>query len=224
SCCLLWDTQMEYTRLLTKYFKESYEACGGNIIAEDTFIGGTRDYGSNITRIKKLSPQPEMIYIAAGPDDIGHIVEQFRKAGVNQPIFGGDSYDTPAITNISEKLCTGIYYTTHFLADRDNTRTKKAQLFIDRYTKEYGSPPDGFAALGYDTTMLAADAIKRADSEEPCKILQALKGTRAFIGVSGRIIYRNNQQIPDKNVSVVAIIEGERILVDNLMPEKIPLP
>jgi hypothetical protein len=35
--------------------------------------------------------------VSAGPDDIGRLVKQLREAGINQPIVGGDSYDTPSL-------------------------------------------------------------------------------------------------------------------------------
>ena len=48
------------------------------------------------------------------------------------------------------------------------------QKFYEDYKAAYGTPPENaFAALGYDTLGLIADAIKRAGSEDPKAIRDA---------------------------------------------------
>jgi ABC-type branched-subunit amino acid transport system substrate-binding protein len=46
---------------------------------------------------------------------------------------------------------------------------------------------NAFAALGYDTLGLIADAIQRAGSADPAKIRDALAATKCYQGVTGSI-------------------------------------
>src|SRR5262245_34356956 len=92
---LLFDETTDYTVLLARYFKERYLQLGGQIVGEDTYAAGATDFSVQIAKIKDLGSPPDMLYVASGPDDIGPLVKQLRDAGVDQPVFGGDGYDTP---------------------------------------------------------------------------------------------------------------------------------
>jgi ABC-type branched-subunit amino acid transport system substrate-binding protein len=58
-----------------------------------------------------------------------------------------------------------VYFTTH--AWFGTGATPEARAFADAYTNAYGKPPaNGFAALGYDATMIMQmDASQRAALE-----------------------------------------------------------
>ena len=59
--------------------------------------------------------------------------------------------------------------------------TDAIKKFYTDYKAAYGTDPENaFAALGYDTVGLIADAIKRAGSEDPAKIRDALAATKDY--------------------------------------------
>jgi len=221
---LLVDEDMEYTRLLAAYFKARYTELGGAILLEDSFTGGRANFSAQIAALKGLNPAPELLYIASGPDEIGTIVKQFRDAGITQPIFGGDAYDTPELVRIAGAETSEVYFTTHALLDED-TGTERARAFIAAYRTEYGvEPENAFAALGYDTVMLLADAIDRAGSDDSEAILQALQATKDWEGVTGSISYEQGSRIPTKGVTIVSVVNGTFTYSETVMPEKVPAP
>ena len=221
---LLIDEEMEYTRLLGKYFKERYAELGGEILLEDTYKGGTENFSAQIDALKELDQIPDMLYISSGPDDIGVIIKQFREKGIYQPIFGGDAYDTPELTKIAGENASNVYFTTHALIDEENG-TARSKEFIYAYKSEYGIVPENaFAALGYDTVMLLADAIKRAESDDPRSILTALQNTKDLEGIAGNISYENGSRIPKKGVTIVSIVNGTFTFLETVIPKKVPSP
>jgi branched-chain amino acid transport system substrate-binding protein len=224
TAALLFDSQMEYTVLLQKYFTESYEELGGQVVLQDTYEGGTKDYSIQIDHIKALNKMPDLLYIAAGPDDIGTIVKQFRELDLNVPIFGGDAYDTPRLAEIAGKYANDVYFTTHVFLD-ENSSIEVVKQFVSAYKKEYGKlPENSFAALGYDTLMLAADAIQRAGSEDANSIIIALLNINNLQLVTGSISFKNGSRIPQKSVSVVSVKEGRVALEAVVMPLEVPSP
>jgi ABC-type branched-subunit amino acid transport system substrate-binding protein len=112
-----------------------------------------------VTKITRPKSQlkawtPDIIYISAGPDEIGTIVKQFRDAGIDKPIVGGDGYDTPLLIEIAGASADNVYFTTHSLMDAD-LGTDPVKNFIKAYEAEYKNPPENaFAGLGYDTIKL----------------------------------------------------------------------
>ena len=136
------------------------------IVARDDYKTGDKTFTAQITKLKASSPMPDVLYVSAMPDEIGLIVKQMRQAGVTQPIVGGDGYDTPLLIQVGGEASNDVYFTTHAYMAEDSTPA--IQKFYKDYQAAYGTPPENaFAALGYDTLGLIADAIKRAGSEDP---------------------------------------------------------
>jgi branched-chain amino acid transport system substrate-binding protein len=224
SVYLLTDQGMEYTKLLSKYFKERYTELGGQAILEDSYQTGDKDFSAQITRLKGASTQPDFLYIAAGPDDIGTIVKQFRDSGIDKAIMGGDGYDTPLLVQIPGKGATNVYFTTHSLMD-PNLGTDPIKKFISAYTAEYNTPPENaFAALGYDTMKLIADAISRAKSTDPKAIRDALAATKDFPGITGKLTFLPGSRVPQKGVAIILVTDQKLTLAAEVVPAKIPAP
>src|ERR671938_1197234 len=182
---LLWDKGVEYTTLLAGYFKSRFTDLGGNIVLEDQYDDKATDFSAQITKIKALSPQPNFYYIAAMPYNVGPVVKQFRDAGLTAPIVGGDGYDTPDILTVAGATAENVYFTTHALMDTSGG-TEGIKKFIAAYKAEYGHDPENaFAALGYDTMYLFADALKRAGGTDTAALTQAIKATKDFPGITG---------------------------------------
>src|SRR5262249_57605798 len=121
--------------------------------------------------------------------DRGRVVKQVGAAGVNEPIVGGDGYDTPLLLKIAGVAAHDVYFTTHALFDSAQA-TPLQKEFIDAYRARFGAPPENsFAGLGYDAVNLLATAIARAGSAKQRAIPGALEATGGFSGVTGTITF-----------------------------------
>ena len=211
TCALLVDGEMEYARLLAGYFRERYQALGGEI-AFEAFLNGP-DNEALVQAIGEASP--DMIYLAAGPDLAAEVVGEVRAAGIEVPVFGGDSLDSPELRRVG----TGrIVFSAHALLDENSSRSGP---FVRAYDGLYGQPPENaFAALGYDAVMLLAEAMDRAGSEDPEAIREALQKTTGFEGVTGDISYEGGRRIPKKGVTMISLKDG----VIESSPVVIPSP
>jgi branched-chain amino acid transport system substrate-binding protein len=220
---LLLDKGVEYTTLLAGYFKARYTELGGTIALEDQYDDKATDFSAQIAKIKALPTQPDFYYVAAMPYNVGPVVKQFRDAGLTGPIIGGDGYDTPDLVSVAGKAAENVFFTTHALMDTTGG-TEGIKKFIAAYNKEYGHDPENaFAALGYDSMYLLADALKRAGSTDAAAIQAALKATKDFPGITGKISF-GDSNVPQKGVTVIAIKDGKFTLGAELVPEKVPAP
>lgn len=224
SACILTQSDMEYTLLLSKYFKERFSEQGGIIIAEDAFVSSVDDYTGIIKKIKLLQPTPDMLYISAGPDKIGGVVRQLRTAKIEMPIMGGDSYDSPLLLKTAVDFADEIYFTTHCLLDEKHG-AEIVKKFIAAYRENFSNEiPNAFSALGYDTVNLIANAIKTANSAAPKDVRDSLQKTKNLNGITGEISYHNGEAIPHKSVAIVKISNGKLSKAARLTPQKIPKP
>jgi len=221
---LLWDKGVEYTTLLGAYFKSRFTEAGGTIVLEDSYDDKATDFSAQIAKMKALSPAPDFYYIAAMPYNVGPLVKQMRDAGVTGPVVGGDGYDTPDLISVAGTASDNVFFTTHALMDATGG-TDKIKAFMAAYAKEYGHDPENaFAALGYDTVYLLADAIKRAGSMDSAALKTAIGSTKDFPGITGAITYVDGSHVPQKGVTLIAVKDGKFTLGAEVVPEGVPAP
>ena len=221
---LLWDKGVEYTTLLGGYFKSRFTELGGKLVLEDSYDDKATDFSAQIAKVKALPKQPDFYYIAAMPYNVGPVVKQFRDAGLTAPIVGGDGYDTPDILSVAGDAANGVWFSTHALMDASGG-TEGIKKFIAAYNKEYGHDPENaFAALGYDSVYLLADAIKRAGSTDAQAVKKALEETKDFKGITGSITFSSGQHVPQKGVTLIDIKDNKFTLGAEVVPEKVPAP
>lgn len=220
---LLRDNTTEYTTLLAKYFREAYENGGGKIVLADDYKHGDTSFTAQITKLKALSQKPDVLYVSAQPDDIGVVVKQIRQAGITQPIVGGDGYDTPLLLSVGGKAANNVYFSTHAFMAEDST--PGIVSFFKAYKAAYGTAPENaFAALGYDTVGLIADAITRAGSVDSAKIRDALASTQGFKGITGSISYAQDSRVPNKTVSIIGVKDEKLYLAAEVTPNWVAKP
>jgi branched-chain amino acid transport system substrate-binding protein len=220
----LWDKGVEYTTLLGQYFKDRFTELGGTILLEDSYDDKATDFSAQITKIKALTTKPDFYYVAAMPYNVGPLVKQFRDAGIDGPIVGGDGYDTPDLISVAGDAANNVFFSTHALMDATGG-TDGIKKFIAAYKTEYGHDPENaFAALGYDTVYLLADAVKRANGTESAAVKKALEETKDFKGITGAITFGADVHVPQKGVTIIDIEGGKFTLGAEVVPQKVPAP
>ncbi|MEQ5829283.1 ABC transporter substrate-binding protein [Sulfitobacter sp. NFXS29] len=206
---VVWtDQSMDFTKALSKFFKERFVERGGDIVAEDSFMIGDTDFSAQIARLKSTDPAPDIIFVSAIPTEAGLTVKQIREAGLELPIVSGDGFDTDLVaTTPGPDLANDVWFSTHTYRGDDRPEVGK---FIADYNEEYGMDPENaFAPLGYDALMLVVDAIERAGSAEPDAIRDELEKTRDFKAVTGTISYTRDTMVPPKPISIISVMGGE---------------
>lgn len=213
---MLVDQAYDFTTTLARFFKERWQSKGGAIVLEDVYNSGDTDFSAQIARVRALNPPPDVIFISAIPNEAGITTRQFREAGLTQPILSGDGFDTPLIGEVAGDLADDVYFSTHASLDNESN---VVQSFVSAYEKAYGRKPENaFAALGYDTMNLIADAIRRAGSTNPAAIRDALATTKDFQTVTGVISYPEGQRKPIKSVTIIRVQDGVYSFVTEIRP------
>ena len=76
---------------------------------------------------------------------------------------------------------------------------------------------DAMAALGYDSAMMLADAIKRAGSTEGPKVRDALAATKDFDGVTGKTTM-NEKRDATKAAVILQVKDGKFKYLETVNP------
>jgi branched-chain amino acid transport system substrate-binding protein len=196
SVALLTDVTSPYSVGLADYFRKAFTAGGGTILVEQKYSSGGKDFNAQLTAIKGAGAKA--IFVPGYYTEAGLICRQARELGLNIPIFGGDGWESTKLVDIGGDAMEGTYFSTHFSPKQ---KSDAVQEFSKKFQERYQLVPDAMAALGYDSAMLLADAMKRARTTDGPALRDALAATKNFPGVTGKITID-----PDRNASKPAVI------------------
>lgn len=215
---MLYDLAYDFTLAVREFSNERFTELLGEdaLLLEDSFRSGDADFSSQIARLRELDPQPDALFMSGVPSDAGNLVQQFREAGFEQPILSADGFDTPLLTEVAGDLADETFFSTHVALNSDDAQV---QEFVAAYEEEYGrAPENAFAALGYDTMLIIADAIERAGSADPAAIQAALEETDSLDAVTGNISYSADSHVPQKSVTIIGVEGGEFVFEGEVTP------
>ncbi len=210
---ILTDEKQDYSKGLAQYFKENFVKAGGEIVKEQSYSSGDKDFRAQLTSIK--STKPDVIFLPGYYNEVALIGKQARQFGIKVPMMGGDGWEGDSLLKIAGNSLDGCFFSTHFSADNQDPAV---QAFIAHYKAKYGSVPDCQAALGYDTVKLLAQAITKAGSTDPKAIRDAVAAIKDFNGVTGKISLDANRNA-SKPAVIQTIGEGKFKFFQNIAPE-----
>lgn len=209
---VLTDVKQDYSVGLAQFFKAHIAANGGQVVSEQSYSSGDKDFKAQLTAIK--GTDPEAILASGYYTEAGLIASQARELELNVPLLGGDGWDAPALVEVGGKAIEGSFFSNHF-SDEDTAPT--IQTFMKKFEAKYGHKPDAMAALGYDSAMILADAIKRAGATEGLKLKEAIAATKNFPAVTGNITL-NAERNADKPAVMLVVKEGKFRYVETVSP------
>jgi branched-chain amino acid transport system substrate-binding protein len=217
----LCSPDSSYTSKSCDYFSQVFEKKGGKVLGRGSYSLGAADFSAEVTKIKNLSPAPDVIMTPAYPPDGPTFIKQLRSAGVQTPVISMDGMDSQDTISGGGPAIDGLVFTTHGFPAPNTPMAD----FWTAYQAKYGTPPDSvFAATGYDLVHLIAAAVTAADSTDPQKVRDALDNLQNVQGVTGPITYKGQNRIPLKTVYLVQVTNGKFELLKTVTPDPADIP
>ncbi len=190
---LLTAVNSPYSVGLSGVLRQDFTARGGEIVAEQKYAEGDKDFRAQLTAIR--AAKPDVIAATGFYSEAALICIQARSLGLDIPIIGGDGWEAPQLIELGGKAVENTYYSTYFSAENN---APEVRSFVQRYGVRWnGEVPEAVSALGYDAVYLIADAVKKAGTTEGPKLRDAIAATQNFPGVTGRTTIdekRNSQK------------------------------
>ena len=206
------DNSTDYSKSFGKVFNEKFEAAGGKVLDQQAFVAKDQDFKAKLTTLK--AGNADVMFVPAYYEEVGKIVKQARELGITCPILGTDGWDDSKVADIAgADALNNTFFSTHY-SDKDDS----VKGFVEAFKQEYGHMPNVFAALGYDAGKMIVDAIKRAGSDDPEKIRQALEETKDLQVGTGTITMDKNHN-PIKQAVILENKNGDRVMVAKIMPD-----
>jgi branched-chain amino acid transport system substrate-binding protein len=225
SVYVITDDFIDYTKSLSRYFIFRFEELGGKVVFEDTYTQGQGDVSAQLARFKALPEKPDFIFISSYMPDLALMIRTFRESGVDVPVYGGDSYDDPALFEaLGTQYGNEIYFDTHGFLSEEGSPQYPA--FAASYEKKFGKPIDAlWVEPGYDVVMVLAQAMEKAGSTDGAKVAKAME-TTTYDCLTGKLTWSDaaSGHEPNKAAAMVSLAGGKPTFLGWFTPDKLPAP
>lgn len=210
---LLTSTSSPFSVGLGKVFRETFTAVGGQVVGEQKYAEGDKDFRAQLTAARALNPD---VIVAMGYyTEGGLICRQARDLGIKLPILSADGWEAPELIEIGGAGVNGAYYSSHYSSE---STAPEVKAFLEKYRAKFGSvTPDSLAPLAYDATLILADAITRAGTTEGPKLRDAIAATKDYPGVTGRTTIDSHRNA-SKPAVIIAVKDGHPTFVETIQP------
>ena len=188
---IVQEVSNDYSVGLAKFFVEAFQKLTNDknsIIDVANYQTGDKDFTAVLTNLK--AKNPDAVFAPGNFTESALLIKQARQLGMKVPFMGGDTWETQEFIDVGGKDVEGCVLSTAF--DREKASTEEAKKFLKAYTDEYKGEPSALSALGYDSYLIAIDAIKRAGGTDSKKIRAAIASTKDLEAVTGKTTLDKN--------------------------------
>lgn len=153
--------------------KELAEERGYEIVGDEAYDQGTSDFRPILNNFR--SEAPDIIYVVAYAEDGVAITRQMREVGLDTKVLAIDT--AAALPNFVEQVGDSANYVSTVVSWSKDVQYPGIEDLTNRLREAAGSEPSFYEAEGYLALMVAADALRRAESLERDDVRQALDET-----------------------------------------------
>lgn len=152
------------------------------VLGTQTYRTGTKDFTSQLTRIKALNP--DVLFVSALPPEKPAILRQARALGINVPILISSLTDVEIAA--AGTAAEGVLTFGGWLSTNESPGN---QAFVENYRSTYGTTPNGFAAVSYACVYIFAEALKNAGGSDAHSIRDALANIGELDTILGKFTF-----------------------------------
>lgn len=200
--------QNDWGESLKSQFIQNFEELGGKIVFEESCIEGSKDVRNIVAKLISNKGKIDALFLPTYPEEGGLLLKQIKEAGINIPIFGGDTWANDLLVKIAGEAAEGV----RFLAPMQY-EGKEYQMFREKYSEQYQKEPDLPAAAGYDAMKVILYCIGNLQKEGHVITADAVKNSlykvSGFHGATGITTFDKNGDVISKEFARRIIKNGK---------------
>jgi branched-chain amino acid transport system substrate-binding protein len=181
------------------------------------------DFRALLTKVRAVNPN--LVYGGFVIDSGGpQVIQQMKALGLfdaGVKFMGPDGLFSPALVEqATPAAVNNNVYVTFAGLPSDQLPTEVGKRFYADYKAKYKEEPIGWAMYAYQATIVTVDAMKRAGAKDRARILDALRQTKNFEGITGRFSFDENGdtdrtdmggfQVKDSKFQFVGLISKDK--------------
>ena len=202
------DDSTAYGQGLANEFEKTAKSLGMNVMSHDATNDRAVDFRAILTKIK--GENPDAIMYGGSDATGGPFAKQARQLGLRAKVLAGDGLCTDKLSDLAGDATDNVVCSEAGLALE---RMVDGKAFEAKYEKRFGQPIQIDAPFAYDAVYIIVDAMKRAQSVNPAKILAAMPSTD-YKGVIGETTFDSKGDLRHGVISLYGFKAGKKTLLD----------
>lgn len=221
SALIVISRDTPYTEKLPLYFAKVFQAKGGKLLSTVEFKMGQQDFSAEVTKIKGVSPAPDVIMTSAYEPDFPAFIKQLRSAGIKTPVLGSDGIDSPTTFGLGD-VAEGVVFSNAGFPTEGSSLAK----FNAAFKAHFGQDPNTvYTATGYDVIKVIEAAVKATgDKIDGPALRDAIDNLENVQVATGIITYKNMHRVPLRVVALNRISGGQKTHVEDVVPNGADVP
>ena len=204
------DDSTAYGQGLANEFEKKAKALGLKVTSHDATNDKAVDFRAILTKIKGENPDAIMY---GGMDATGGpFAKQAKQLGLRAKIFSGDGVCTEQLSSLAGDASVNVICSQ---AGAALEKMPGGTAFVAKYQKRFNQGIKFDAPFAYDAVYIVVDAMKRANSIDPAKILAAIPSTN-YSGVIGTTSFDAKGDLKHGVISLYGYKEGKKTFIDEV--------
>ncbi|MFB6360355.1 MAG: ABC transporter substrate-binding protein [Halobacteriales archaeon] len=154
-------------------FQGSFEDAGGTVVKKVGAPLGTSDYSPYLQQIREADADAIWSFFAGG--DAVNYIKQLHQAGIDQEMTQtGEGFLLSADTLPAQgEAALDKFSMLHYTPWKQSSRNQK---FVNNYRSANDRMPNVYACQGYDSALVADNALNSANVGDPDGLISAIEG------------------------------------------------
>ncbi|KAE8759425.1 ABC transporter substrate-binding protein [Paraburkholderia madseniana] len=201
------DDSTAYGQGLAVEFEKQAKANGIAVLSHDASTDKAVDFRAILTKIK--GEKPDAIMYGGLDGTGGPFAKQAKQLGMTMKVLAGDGLCADDLAKLAGDAADNVICS---IAGAPLLKMTGGPAFVERYKKRFGYAPVLNSPFAYDAVGVIIDAMKRAQSTEPAKILAAMPATD-HQGVLGETQFDAKGDLKHGVISLYKYVGGKQALL-----------
>jgi len=202
------DDSTAYGQGLANEFETAAKTLGLKVVSRDATNDKAVDFRAVLTKIK--GEKPDAIMYGGMDATGGPFAKQAKQLGLDAKVLAGDGVCTDELQTLAGDATDDV------VCSVPGTALEKmpgGRLFQAKYEKRFGQKIQLYAPFTYDAVYIIVDAMRRANSTDPQKILAVMPATD-YKGVIGKTTFDAKGDLKNSVISLYDYKSGKKTLLD----------
>lgn len=221
------DDRQLYGKGVADAFIQQAEEVGINIVGRDGVESTDIDFRSLLTKVR--ASNADLVYGGFVIDSGGpQVIQQMAALGLFEQgikFMGPDGLQDQALIDQvgGADVANGNVFLTFPGLTGSQLTTEAGQRYYDDYKAKFNSEPSPWATYAYQAMQVVLDSIERAGAKDRAAILDAMRSTDNFTGITGTFGFDENGDPTLINMGGYLVTDGDPTnFVGAISPEMYP--
>jgi branched-chain amino acid transport system substrate-binding protein len=202
------DDSTQYGKGLADEFEKTVKAAGLKVVTREASNNKATDFKAILTKVK--GSKPDVIMYGGMDATGGPLAKQATELGIKAKIVGGDGMCTEKLIELAGEAVVNV---TCSEAGKALSKMAQGADFQKRYKERFNSDVQIYAPFTYDAVYVLVDAMKRANSTDPAKILLVMPETK-MNGLIGNIAFDDKGDMKEGVITLYDFKDKKKTVLD----------